>query len=376
MSEKNITNKFFCLVCGCEFHEYFLPCNCHICLECCLDWIKTQNLESLYLDEQFLNCANSECRRKIDKEWLYRFWPVNILNELNEIFLKKHLNSNSIKKCPKSGCNYSGFIEQNELQEKCSDPFICEICKTSWREADFDTEAEAEYLTNRKIKNSQKERENDIFILLRNLICLLIIFKKKFFQEITEIRISVFYKSCVHCKRVINKFTGCDHVSCVCKQEFCYNCSKDYTEHLNNLNICNASRSLKSFFLVLFSVMSVLKTIFSFNIFMVIINFILWLVWLEICGVSSLCLVVLMIVGWITLLFSKVRSRNLKILVSILVLFGIFLIYKIYYSYEFFRICTKVIFYESLAIVIFIVGYTLKEKFFKKRTLNFLRRRI
>jgi hypothetical protein len=372
MSENNVTYKFFCLVCGCEFHEYFLPCNCQICLECSLDWIKTQNLESLYLDEQFLNCANFECRRKIDKEWLYRNWPANNLNELNEIFLKKHLNSNSIKKCPKSGCNYSGFIESNESQAKCSDPYICDLCKTSWRDADVD----ADYSTNLKIKNSQKESEYNIYFLLQNLIFLLIIFKKKLLQEITEIRISVFYKSCVHCKRVINKFTGCDHVSCVCKQEFCYNCSKDYTEHLNNLNSCNTSKSLKSFFLVLLSAKFVLKTIFSFNIFILIINYILWLVWVEICGVCAIGLVVLMIVGWITLLFSKIRSRNLKIFVSILVLCGIFLIYKIYNSYEFFRTCTKVIFFESLAILIYIIGYKIKEKFLRRRTLNFLRRRI
>jgi hypothetical protein len=117
MSDKSITSNIICLVCRCEFRGKFLPCCCHICLECSFEWIKTQNLETLYLDEQFLNCANFECKIKLEKDWLYKNWPAEILSELNEILLKKHLNTSSIKKCPRSGCNYSGFIESINSQE-------------------------------------------------------------------------------------------------------------------------------------------------------------------------------------------------------------------------------------------------------------------
>ncbi|KAI0506436.1 hypothetical protein F5B22DRAFT_623554 [Xylaria bambusicola] len=37
------------------------------------------------------------------------------------------------------------------------------------------------------------------------------------------------WKRCPSCRRLVEKVTGCDHISCRCGQHFCYKCGEPYS---------------------------------------------------------------------------------------------------------------------------------------------------
>lgn len=56
-----------CLVCDCELKkeekEYILPCQCDICSDCCLEYLKSMvDSLSFQLDKEF-KCANHKCSK-------------------------------------------------------------------------------------------------------------------------------------------------------------------------------------------------------------------------------------------------------------------------------------------------------------------------
>jgi len=292
MSEHSKNLLTNCLVCGSEMISSHLPCNCSICLECSFEWIKTQNIDTLYLDTFFFNCSNFECKRQIDFEWINNKWPIDLVNELNEILIQKYLNGCFIKKCPKAGCNYSGYVESKYKSGDC--PYICEKCQTTWSDGN-----------NSYLGKYCDSNENFICNCFGTIIGFWGIIKQSLIEEISEIRISILYKSCIHCHRVINKFVGCDHITCVCKREFCYNCSKDYTDHLNSATSCQSSKTLKGLLIILLILILIFKTIFSFNIFMTIIIYIIWILWIEIFGIGFLYLMGFIVIGWGRMIYKK-----------------------------------------------------------------------
>ena len=52
---------------------------------------------------------------------------------------------------------------------------------------------------------------------------------------------SKLYKQCQACKYWIERNEGCDHMKCICKNEFCYACGKNYVNAAPSCS-CNANQ--------------------------------------------------------------------------------------------------------------------------------------
>lgn len=55
-------------------------------------------------------------------------------------------------------------------------------------------------------------------------------------NEVDFFQNNLHYRQCRKCKNVIERTQGCNHMTCVCKHQFCYLCGKDWK---NNGHLCN-----------------------------------------------------------------------------------------------------------------------------------------
>ncbi|KAI8963299.1 hypothetical protein F5Y11DRAFT_319885 [Daldinia sp. FL1419] len=64
-------------------------------------------------------------------------------------------------------------------------------------------------------------------------------------DEASERHIKEMSKPCPGCKRNINKFTGCDHVTCICGHEWCWLCFNPYYKDGEDLLQCDHARECR-----------------------------------------------------------------------------------------------------------------------------------
>jgi hypothetical protein len=242
-----------CLICFSEYSviKFRLRCKCNVCHECVYNWIKASNADNTHIETEFINCPMYSCKKEISKDWLYCSLPTRYLNDLNEIFMKKYLNSSSdIKKCPISGCTYSGYLEKFN---KCSKEYECDLCKNKWKDSDN---------TNKSLVMNILSYGNPFQVV------------NSFFEELSEMRIKVLTSQCYHCNRNIHKFEGCNHITCICKKEFCYNCLGDYHNH--DTNRCTNLYEIKGIGFILMFISFILKFTLAFGFTKLLIYYIIF----------------------------------------------------------------------------------------------------
>jgi hypothetical protein len=186
-----------CLVCY-DDKTLTLPCNCIFCEECIFDWIAEKNFTTLYTGMHFLTCPSHTCKKELSLDWLYKNLSNKYLRSLNEIFLRKHLNTDKdIQKCP--SCNHPGFVDR---KKSCSNYLSCEVCYEKW----FDSTLSSIGFIFRFISYIRNIKENVL-------------------SDFSELNVLLTSKPCPNCKIKIHKTAGCDHMICSsCNTDFCYNC--------------------------------------------------------------------------------------------------------------------------------------------------------
>ncbi|KAH8675961.1 hypothetical protein BX600DRAFT_190897 [Xylariales sp. PMI_506] len=66
-------------------------------------------------------------------------------------------------------------------------------------------------------------------------------------EKASEKKVKEITKPCPHCRRNVNKYSGCDHITCVCGHEWCYLCLEPYYRDRNSFLQCNHKRDCKYF---------------------------------------------------------------------------------------------------------------------------------
>jgi hypothetical protein len=323
-----MSNK--CLACFSQYStEFAIECKCQICLDCFTEWIITNNKDTKYLNEEFYTCPNYNCKKKIDKEWIIENIGSENINKLNEILFQKYLTTTSdVLKCPREGCNYAGIYNKN-----CND-YECSECDYKWcNKTDY------------------------------NLLSS--IFKKDIIKDFIVNDLSDFYvkmisRPCYHCGKYVSKTSGCDHITCVCKGEFCYMCLGNWYEHKQNQCYSKRDSSLLHFLFLFISF--ILKIIFSFDIICYSLKYIAWLV-----GINLLVVFIVALTWLITYIFYRLKRKNFAFLFIAIEIYMIYLYY--HYYYDDFIIKLKIICLELIVIIAGIVigGLLFLIKYFFKR---------
>lgn len=143
---------------------------------------------------------------------------INLINKLSlQIYAR---SSHDIKRCPNKGCNFIGFIEEDELKY-CVKALKCELCQTEWRD--------------------QTQGRYEPFKVLRHNLTTLLTTKKCPNKK---------------CGVLIKKDGGCDHMRCAkCQLEFCWVCMGRFVRYRHDSEmdtmLCNASHLVWVFITVL-----------------------------------------------------------------------------------------------------------------------------
>ena len=205
--EEEKPNMATCFLCVEEFDQNEitnpeLECKNHIHGKCFVNYIE-EELNNNRFPIRCPICTNNqrhEINTKIILDCLLLNDKDNLALKLETISLN-HLaenNSDEVSYCPTAGCNYICFYDRNEYHLNCPlcKKSYCLKCKTEWHMG----------MSCEEYQREQKKDEND----------------KKFEEYVKGNN----FKQCPKCKRWVEKISGCDHISCTCGAQFCYNCGQ------------------------------------------------------------------------------------------------------------------------------------------------------
>jgi len=287
-------------------------------------------------------------------EWLNDSLPLTDIYELDEIFLLKYLNSqDEIKKCPMKNCTFAGFIDNNN--KNCKIPFECSVCSTTWT----DNTTDKTYFS--EIKNT-------------------------FMEEISELRIKLFYKPCYHCQRNTYKYVGCNHMTCSCKNQFCYFCLGDWNDH--KIEACNLKADCCMSTIALLFLIFIIKTIDSSDFSKYILVTCLRFLVLEVFICLFIFITFLFIYTWCMAVFWRQKTKTFyrynRIVTTILLIYENYPLgckiaatichlgyyhtcYYLYSNYEFANTFLRYVFIElavvSVGTLIYFICFLLRNTF-------------
>lgn len=178
----------------------YSKCDHTVCKDCLSNYFKHEITENKIP----IKCPGERCEILVE--------PSFVMNEFkeNEKLLNKYLyftlqKNDQISWCPTPDCLY-GFMWEID------DPkFSCPKCNKS-----YCLKCKCEYhhgISCNEIEKKESDKNDIEFIRLAKL--------SKF-------------KQCPECKRWIEKQDGCNHMTCICKYEFCYICGKKYSNTHGN----------------------------------------------------------------------------------------------------------------------------------------------
>jgi hypothetical protein len=348
-------DSLLCIVCSFEFESLKTPlCGCQVCPKCIYEWVKIKNSDTLQLLEEDLSCPNNICKKQIDRDWLEKHILPDQKKVLDNLRLQKYLNtSQDIIKCPKLGCEFAGFVDFTN--RNCQDPYVCSLCSYQWKINGNASQTNMTYI------QKLKEKTNMIF------------------EEITELRISLYTRPCIYCKRNVYKYEGCDHITCVCKKEFCYNCLLDWNGHSSVK--CNEKRSIFGFSYFFISFILIMKSIFSISLLKFIISSLIWIIFIQFFGLGFIGFSMLLAFwytklvsnnglysysrysSWVVIIREFYNRFMLLCKVFLSIPFFLYMVWSLYalYKYETLWFSFKIIFYEAVILIILLfVGLIVK----------------
>ena len=218
ISNNNITLDI-CPVCFTELEKdnsLSLKCNHQICNECYVEYIKNK------LISEPINILQTPCPLNGCNLYITRTIYKKCITELKyKIIFAKNIIRNflitnkEIKTCPNPKCNLSIRVQNaipKEIKCKCGQIF----CFSCLEESHFPCDC----FMAEEWKNFGEKFGKDEYVWV----------KKETKDEI-KFTITQNVKYCPNCKLTIEKNQGCNHMSCPCGYQFCWNCLENWRGH-------------------------------------------------------------------------------------------------------------------------------------------------
>ncbi|KAI0140018.1 hypothetical protein F4776DRAFT_571588 [Hypoxylon sp. NC0597] len=187
--------------------------NSNMCKECVGTWIAS-SLDTVTWDR--LKCP--ECPQLLKYENVRAFATRQIFERYDTLAVKALLSSMpEFMWCLNPGCN-SGQIHPTFCSRaKCHacKRYLCVRHNVPWHKGETCEEYE---------RRTRRQRRND----------------RASEQHVKEIA-----KPCPGCKKNVHKFTGCDHVTCICGHEWCWLCFGRYYRDEHDFLQCHHTRECR-----------------------------------------------------------------------------------------------------------------------------------
>ncbi|KAI1073664.1 hypothetical protein F5B20DRAFT_574655 [Whalleya microplaca] len=212
-----------CIVCGDDKRVSEMPTGRHIteacehdsamCRECVGQWISS-SLDTTTWNR--LKCP--DCPRLLKFEDIRAYATRETFERYDILATKAALASiDEFKWCLNPRCNSGQIHPRGCTRAKCSacKRYSCVLHNVPWHSGESCEEYE---------RRTRKQRKNDKA-------------SEKHVNEIT--------KPCPGCNRKVNKYTGCDHVTCICGHEWCWLCFGSYYRDDRSLLQCYHKRECR-----------------------------------------------------------------------------------------------------------------------------------
>ncbi|KAK3388837.1 hypothetical protein B0T20DRAFT_86585 [Sordaria brevicollis] len=199
LDSKNLSLMAYKITPGCN-HK---PTVCNACLG---HWI-TSELETKMWDR--IKCP--ECPKPLEFAYVRRNAPRSVFKRYDELATRAALgNIPNFRWCKSAKCN-SGQIDD----VKCV-RFKCKACRAShcikhdvpWHSGETCEEYDK--------RNTQKKRD----------------------EKASEAEITKSSKKCPSCNKAVHKFSGCNHITCICSHEWCYICLAPFQRNEHGFLYC------------------------------------------------------------------------------------------------------------------------------------------
>ena len=227
-SNNNITQET-CPVCYTEIEKdnsLSLKCNHQICNECYIEYIKNKLISdptNILKTSCPLNGCNLYITRTIYKKCITEL-------KFKKIFAKSLIRNflitnKEIKTCPNPKCNLSIRVQNaipKEIKCECGEIFCFSCLEESHIPCDC--------MIVEEWKKFTEEYGQDNYVWIK---------KETNAEKIFYIQ-NNFMKQCPKCRLLIEKNQGCNHMSCPCGYQFCWNCLVSWSNHRSckkNLNV-------------------------------------------------------------------------------------------------------------------------------------------
>ncbi|KAI1370683.1 hypothetical protein F4677DRAFT_347709 [Hypoxylon crocopeplum] len=181
-----------------------------ICKECVGQWIAS-SMDNVIWDR--LRCP--ECPQFLKYENIRAFATRDTFDRYDTLAMKDLLsNLPEFAWCLNSACNSGQIYPRGCERGRCQacKHQLCVRHKVPWHSGEDCDEYE---------KRARRQRKND---------------------KASEQHVKETTKPCPGCKRNIHKFSGCDHITCVCGFEWCWLCSGDYYRDERSFLQCHHTR--------------------------------------------------------------------------------------------------------------------------------------
>lgn len=180
--------------------------------EYCRDCSKRHAEAKLTSGSTQIQCPHPKCTHTYDiRQLTTTLLSPSQMETLNMRLTEAAIPASLRVYCPVASC--SAFMEKSEVDGTYADCVVCEeafcqSCNVPWHSGQSCVEFRA-HEKNAKLSGDQK---------------------------LLDLAITQKWKHCPKCGRLVERTTGCRHMTCLCKNEFCYLCGMSY---VNKLSVCD-----------------------------------------------------------------------------------------------------------------------------------------
>jgi len=215
-----------CGICWDAVSVIQMSCSCQFWTNCLKDWVLLQISDLKFQAKKVIICPNMQCRKEYEIDDILQYFEGESFNLISDALFKSYLRkTKDIRPCPNPQCSYAGMIN---LEERCHENLICDVCQTSWRDP-------YSYTLDEKIKKAITS------------------FRSVIFEASSCMYEELLTSNCPTCSIPILKNGGCKHMTCKkCSHEFCWHCMQPYFSHKNDF--CAASIASRTLIILIFMI--------------------------------------------------------------------------------------------------------------------------
>jgi len=175
-----------------------LQCEHQFCRECLQGYFKSKITSKNFP----ILCPSLDCKKEIQAQDMDVILDEHMLQKYQEYSLASVVERNpkSFSCCPTVNCSYMFFYANGDGTD-----FGCPLCKKR-----YCLNCKVEYHTGSTCDQYQQwSRENGMAD-----------------ESFSDFATGAKFKQCPGCRHWVEKEDGCDHITCICENEFCYICGE------------------------------------------------------------------------------------------------------------------------------------------------------